>query len=114
VRRARPGGGTHVRAKCEGVGAPRKPRGKLPRRPALPLDEPLPTPTPEEQPALRKKVEVAEQPPRPVMSRPAVVIPLFLLCVGALVAGFYLSRTDPDDLYARAQPLMHSDDPADW
>ena len=48
------------------------------------------------------------------MSRPAVVIPLFLLCVGAMIAGFYWTRTDPDDLYSRAQPLMQSDDPADW
>jgi hypothetical protein len=48
------------------------------------------------------------------MSRPLVVVPLFLLCVGLLVAGIYLNRTDPDELWARAQPLMRSEDPADW
>jgi hypothetical protein len=34
--------------------------------------------------------------------------------VALIVLGFYLSRTDPDELYARAVPLMRSDDPADW
>jgi eukaryotic-like serine/threonine-protein kinase len=111
---ARPGSGTLLLAEFERVWATLETRGKLSKRPALPPDDSLPAPEPEERPIERKKVAVAESPPRPVMSRPAVVIPLFLLCVGALVAGFYLSRTDPDDLYARAQPLMRSDDPADW
>jgi eukaryotic-like serine/threonine-protein kinase len=111
----RPGSGTLLLAEAERVWASLEARGKLGKRPALPADEPLPPAAAEEKiVAAIKKVIKIEKPPRPVMSRPIVVIPLFLLCVLAIILGFRLTRTDPDDLFARAQPLMRSEDPADW
>jgi hypothetical protein len=110
----RPGSGTLLLAEFERVWASLEARGKVSKRPALPADGPLPPPIEEGATAKVKKSAAPPRPPRPVMSRPVVVIPLFLLCVGVLIGGFYLTRTDPDELYARAQPLMRSDDPADW
>ena len=51
---------------------------------------------------------------RPLMSRPAVVLPLFLLVVGLGV--WFALRRGPTaaELYANAEPLMQSADPADW
>jgi eukaryotic-like serine/threonine-protein kinase len=110
----RPGSGTLLLAEFERVWASLEARGKLTKRPALPGEHPLPPPIEEEAAAKLQKVASPPKPPRPLMSRPIVVVPLFLLCVGALIGGFYLTRTDPDDLWAKAQPLMKSDDPADW
>ncbi|HKB03961.1 MAG TPA: serine/threonine-protein kinase, partial [Gemmataceae bacterium] len=110
----RHGSGTLLLTELERVWSNLEARGKVAKRPPLPVDDPLPPPADAERPAKARKVATIETRPRPLMSRPWVVVPLFLLCVGALVGGFYLSRTDPDDLYARAQPLMRSDDPADW
>lgn len=112
----RPGSGTLLLAEVERIWASLEARGKVGKRPALPADEPAALPVEDEKPALpaRPLVVTPEAPPRPLMSRPLVVVPLFLLVVGVLVGGVYLTRTDPDDLWARAQPLMHSDDPADW
>jgi hypothetical protein len=111
----RPGSGTMLLAELDRVWGVVEARGKLGKRPSLPADEPLPAPAAEEaaeRPAPAPLV--APKAPRPLMSRPVVVIPLFLLCVGLLVAGFYLTRTDPEQLWNRAQPLMRSEDPADW
>lgn len=111
----RPGSGTLLLAEFERVWANLEARGKLGKRPALPADDPLPPPAAaERKPIATKREPTPARPPRPLMSRPVVVVPLFLLCVGALVAGFYLTRTDPEELWTRAQPLMHSEDPADW
>jgi serine/threonine-protein kinase len=111
----RPGSGTLLLAEVDRVWASLEARGKVGKRPTLPADDPMPAPAAEERPARSiLRVATPPAPPRPLMSRAIVVIPLFLLCVGALVGGFYLTRTDPDDLFARAQPLMRSDDPADW
>ena len=52
--------------------------------------------------------------PRPLMSRPWVVIPLFLLLVGVVAAIYFWPRPTAEELYARARPLMESNDPADW
>lgn len=109
----RPGSGTLLLADLERVWSSLEARGKLGKRPALPADDPMPPPAAAE-PSERSAPLVAPKPPRPLMSRPVVVVPLFLLCVGLLAGGFYLTRTDPDDLWNRAQPLMRSDDPADW
>ena len=48
------------------------------------------------------------------MSRPAVVVPLFLAVLGLIL--FLLFRPGPsaDDLMTPARPLLASDDPADW
>ena len=54
------------------------------------------------------------RPPRPLMARPAVVVPLFLLVVGLFLAGVFWPRPGPEELYGAAIPLMESDDPADW
>jgi serine/threonine protein kinase len=111
----RPGSGTLLLAEIERIWANLETRGKIGKRPPLPPDDPLPPPAVEEgAPVVRKKPPTPEKPLRPLMSRPYVVIPLFLLCVGLLIGGYYLSRSNPDDLWARAQPLMHSEDPADW
>ena len=110
----RPGSGTLLLAEVERVWASLEARGKLGKRPALPADDPLPPPAAEESRPLPCRCRPPRSRPAPLMSRPLVVIPLFLLCVGLLVAGFYLTRTDPEELWARAQPLMRSEDPADW
>jgi serine/threonine protein kinase len=110
----RPGSGTLLLAEVERVWAALETRGKLGQRPALPPDDPLPPPAQEEKPAKTRRIVAQEKPPTPVMRRPLVVIPLFLLVLGGIFAGYYFSQSDPDELWARAQPLMHSDDPADW
>lgn len=57
----------------------------------------------------------ADDAPRPLLSRPAVVAPLFLAVVGVLVYGLFLRPgPDADELFAAAQPLLASDDVADW
>src|SRR5262249_17163741 len=109
----RPGSGTLLLPAFERAGASLEARGKLAKRPALPADDPLPPPA-DEEPNAKETIVVPERPPRPLMSRPFVVIPLFVLFVGFLIGGFYWARTDPDALWAKAQPLMQSDDPADW
>jgi hypothetical protein len=59
--------------------------------------------------------EVAEYDrPRPLMSRPWVVIPLFLLLLGVAATIYFWPRPTAEELYARARPLMESNDPADW
>jgi hypothetical protein len=110
----RPGSGTLLMAELERVWASLEARGKLGKRPALPADDPLPPPAAEEDHPIPVRRSTPERLPRPLMRRPIVVVPLFLLCVGLLAAGFYMTRTDPDELWARAQPLMKSEDPADW
>jgi hypothetical protein len=52
--------------------------------------------------------------PRPLMSRPAVVIPLFLAVVAVILAVIFWPRPSPEELYAAAQPLVQSDNPDDW
>jgi eukaryotic-like serine/threonine-protein kinase len=109
------GSGTLLLAELERVWANLETRGKVGKRPPLPADDAMPVPAEEEPaPAPRPRRESPPKPPRPLMSRPIIVIPLFLLCVLALVAGYHFTRTDPDELWARAQPLMKSEDPADW
>jgi hypothetical protein len=110
----RPGSGTVLLTEVERIWAGLESRGKIGKRPPLPADDPLPPPAAEEPRRVAPTIVVPPKPPRPLMRRPIVVIPLFLVCVGLIVGGFYWTRTDPDELWARAQPLMHSEDPADW
>ncbi len=56
----------------------------------------------------------AEPEPRPLMKRPAVVIPLFLAVVAAIILAFTWPRKTADELYEAAQPLLASDNPDDW
>jgi hypothetical protein len=56
----------------------------------------------------------AEPEPRPLLKRPLVVAPLFLLVVGVLVAAFAWPAPPADELYAAAQPLLASENPDDW
>lgn len=93
-------------------------RGKLERKGVTVTWPPDPGDTTATTPALRvagDSDEAIEEPSRPLMSRPAVVAPLFLLVVGILVYGFFF-RSGPDAtaLYTAAQPLLASDDLADW
>jgi serine/threonine protein kinase len=110
----RPGSGTMLLAEFDRVWASLESRGRVGKRPVLATDDPMPVPSEEEKIAKPVRIVTPLAPPRKVMSRPGVVIPLFLLVVAAIIAGFYLTRTDPEDLWSRAQPLMRSDDPADW
>ena len=55
-----------------------------------------------------------DPPPRPLMARPWVVGPLFLLVVAALGYGVFRPRPTADELYAAAVPLLASENPADW
>jgi hypothetical protein len=108
----RPGSGTLLLAELDRLWAAFEARGRLPKRPPVPADE-MPLPVEVDEP-VAPLVTVPPAPPRPLMRRPWVVVPMFLGVVALTALGFYLSRTDPDELYARAQPLMRSDDPADW
>jgi eukaryotic-like serine/threonine-protein kinase len=110
----RPGSGTLLLAEFDRVWGNLEAKGKLGKRPILAPDDPMPPPVAVEKVALQKALVKQNAPARPVMSRAIVVVPLFLLVVGVFFAGFYLTRTNPDELWSRAQPLMHSEDPADW
>jgi len=110
----RPGSGTLLLAEFERVWASLEARGKIGKRPTLPPDDPAPVPIDEEPKLKAQPAVVPESPPRPIMSRPLVVIPLFVIVLAGIIAGFFWTRSDPDELWAQAQPLMRSDDPADW
>jgi hypothetical protein len=56
----------------------------------------------------------SEPEPRPLLKRPYVVIPLFLLAVTALVLPFAWPTKSAEELFAAAQPLLASDNPDDW
>jgi hypothetical protein len=56
----------------------------------------------------------AEPADRPLMSRPVVVVPLFLLVVAAILALVFWPRPDAEELFAAGDKLMQSEDPADW
>lgn len=110
----RPGSGTLMLEELERLWALFEARGQLPKREPLPVDGP-PSPLASN---LKKKEERAF-PPRevvkpPLLSRPWVLLPLFLSVVGLIVLGFQFTREDPEELFAKAEPLMQSTDPADW
>jgi serine/threonine-protein kinase len=49
------------------------------------------------------------------LSRPWVLVPLFLLCVGILIWRLWLEpRPSPDRLFEQGSALMASDNPAEW
>ncbi len=56
----------------------------------------------------------APQEPRPLFKRPAVVIPLFLLAIAALVLPFAWPSPSADELFTAARPLIESENPDDW
>ena len=58
--------------------------------------------------------EATEARPRPLLSRPLVVLPLFLLVVGLLLTLTFWPRATADELIQQARPLLESDDPAQW
>ncbi|MBY0456386.1 MAG: serine/threonine protein kinase, partial [Gemmataceae bacterium] len=58
--------------------------------------------------------ESPEPPARPLLKRPAVVIPLFLLALAGLVAPVVWPSPSADELYASAKPLLESRNPDDW
>jgi hypothetical protein len=61
-----------------------------------------------------READDSEPDHRPLMSRPLVVVPLFLLVVGAILALVFWPRPGADELYRKAEPLLASEDPADW
>ncbi len=52
--------------------------------------------------------------PRPWHRRPFLVAPLFLLVTFAIVAAFVWPGKSAEQLWFAAEPLVNSDDPADW
>ena len=52
--------------------------------------------------------------PKPLMSRPKVVIPLFCALVAVALLLWFWPRPTATELYTSAQPLLASDNPADW
>jgi serine/threonine protein kinase len=54
------------------------------------------------------------RPFRPWHNRPLVLVPAFLVVVGLIVWGLVFSKPGPEELFAKAQPLLASDNPADW
>jgi len=52
--------------------------------------------------------------PRPLMSRPAVVIPLFLALIGFALALYFWPRPTAEEMFQQALPFMASENPADW
>ncbi|OWK35850.1 serine/threonine protein kinase [Fimbriiglobus ruber] len=89
-------------------------RGKLERKgkkvvwPADPGDTPAPADVEE------VTADTDTERPRPLMSRPVVVVPMFALVVAVILAVVFWPRPSADDLYNAAVPLLASDDPADW
>jgi serine/threonine-protein kinase len=124
----RPGDGLVLQRQLESL------RRKLARKsqPTLlsgPADRTLAENRPEELPAsdpgpatlmsrlVRDELERQKRggPFQSLFNRPWVVVPLFLLCVGALVWAFAPRPTlSPEDLFTRGSQLMASADPADW
>jgi hypothetical protein len=51
---------------------------------------------------------------RPLMARPWVVVPLCVAFVAVVLAAVFWPSPSADQLYADAQPLLASADPADW
>ena len=79
--------------------------------PADPGDASGPMPALSETPSrFNDEIEVE----RPLMSRPWVVIPAFLLIVTITVTLILWPKPSAEDLYTNAQPLMQSDNPEDW
>jgi hypothetical protein len=95
-------------------------RGKLERKGEKLSWPPKLVPDTAEMPALPANLggapdDTDEHPvSRPLMRRPAVVLPLFLLVVGAVVAAFAWPRKSADDLWHAAEPLVASENSADW
>ena len=59
--------------------------------------------------------EDADEPDRrPLMRRPLVVVPLFVLTVLAIALPLAWPGKSAEQLWSDAQPLLASDDPADW
>jgi hypothetical protein len=94
-------------------------RGKAERKGKKVVWPPDPGDASGPMPALaeRDEREVAGEPEhdtRPLMSRPLVVVPLFLLVVGVILALLLWPRPDPEELFLAGNSLMQSEDPADW
>jgi serine/threonine protein kinase len=51
---------------------------------------------------------------RPLLSRAAVVVPLFLLVLATILYFVFRPGPTPADLFAAGSDLMQSDNPADW
>jgi serine/threonine protein kinase len=49
-----------------------------------------------------------------LFNHPAVIIPLFLLCVAGIIYGIWRPHPSAEQLMNSARPLMQSTDPADW
>lgn len=92
-------------------------RGRAERRGKKVTWPPDPGDTSATQPALSHSdtgSDLVDSRPRPLMSRPAVVVPLFLFVVALALFLVFRPRPSADELYAAAEPLMASNDPAQW
>ncbi len=61
-----------------------------------------------------REASEAEREARPFLSRPWIVIPLFALVLCVIIAVFAWPRASADELWAKAEPLIASDNPEDW
>jgi len=62
----------------------------------------------------KDEADAEEEQSRPLMSRPAVVVPLFLAVLAVILAAVFWPRPSADELIAQARPLVESENPADW
>ncbi len=62
----------------------------------------------------KDEADAEEERPRPLMSRPAVVVPMFLAVLAVILAAVFWPRPSADELIAQARPLVESENPADW
>jgi hypothetical protein len=61
-----------------------------------------------------EEAATVEPPARPLLRRPVIVLPLFVLSVLAITLPFAWPGKPAERLWAEAQPLLASDNPADW
>jgi hypothetical protein len=77
------------------------------------------TPDTAEAPVLSAQLSAAaereaDKARRPLLKRPLVVVPLFLIALTALVIPLVWPTKSAEELYAAAGPLLASDNPDDW
>ncbi|HEY2784223.1 MAG TPA: serine/threonine-protein kinase [Fimbriiglobus sp.] len=93
-------------------------RGKVERKgeavpwPADPGDTALQAALVDPSPAGEDAADVPRH--RPLLSRPVVVLPLFVLVCAAIFYALFRPGPSPADMYASAADLMQSSNPADW
>ncbi len=92
-------------------------RGKLERKGKKVKWPPDPGDASGPMPALPDADDASDSEParlKPPMSRPVVVVPVFLAFLAIVLAVVFWPRPSAEELYAGAEPLVKSDNPEDW